>query len=443
MAGIITQRALPRRAFLRGAGAAIALPWLDAMAPALSAAPVGGPARIGFFYVPNGMAMSAWRVTGQGPCPALSPTLAPFESLRDRLTIVSGLAQPAAQRTEGIDAHARAAAAWLSGMPLLMTEAGLVRGAVTADQLAARTLGTETPVASLALSAEASDSREFRRPTPDVATRTISWRGPDEPEPMASDPRVVFELLFGSGSGVDGAGPGGDRSLLDGLIGQVRHLEKRLGAPDRASLDDYLTAIRGAEKALSPADRRRETARSDGAGVELTPAGDPDALTAQLFDLLYLAYRADLTRVATFMFGFEGSERIYDEAPDRMGHHEVSHHAGDASRLNRLAGINRHHVSLFARFCERLRATPDGEGTLLDRAVFLYGAGLGDSDLHAAWDLPLVVVGGGNGTLEGNRHVRYPRSDEEPMANLLLTLLAKGDAPVGRLGDSTGLLPGI
>ncbi len=443
MAGIITKRAVPRRAFLRGAGVAIALPWLDAMAPALAAAPATGPVRLGFFYVPNGMAMSAWRVAGDGPCSVLSPTLAPLEPLRDRLTIVSGLAQSAAQRTDGIGPHARAAAAWLSGMPLMTTEGGFLQGAVTADQVAAKALGRETPVASLALAADAADPREFQRRTPNAASRTISWRGPDDPQPMASDPREVFEQLFGMDPAVDVSGPGGDRSLLDGLLGRVRSLEKKLGAKDRASLDDYLTALRGVEQGLSPAARRREAARSDATGPAPAPAEDPDDHTAQLLDLLYLAYRADLTRVATFMFAHEGSDRLFGEGPDRVAHHEVSHHAGDPERLRRLAAVNHHHVSLFARFCERLRATPDGDATLLDRAVFLYGAGLSDSDRHSTQDLPLVVMGGGNGALDGNRHVRFRPAAEEPMANLLLALLAKGDAPAGRLGDSTGVLAGI
>jgi hypothetical protein len=442
MAGIVTKRVLARRTFLRGAGAAIALPWLDAMAPALAAAPAAGPTRLGFFYVPNGMAMEAWRGASAGACPVLGGLLAPLAPLRDRVTVVSGLSQPCAQRVDDVGPHPRAAAAWLSGMPLVTTEAGRLRGAVTADQIAARDIGRETAVPSLELIADVPEDPLTRPGTPEAARRTISWQGPDVPNPMAWEPRAVLARLFGTGD--DDARP--DGSILDGVVAQLHALERRLGARDRAAIDDYLTAIRQVEKAPAPAPPPAALRSEAPAGeARFTDAADADpaALTGQLLDLLYLAYRADLTRVATFMFGSEASSRVYATDDGMVAHHEISHHGGDPASLAALAAINRIHVGLFARFCERLRDTPDGDATLLDRAVFLYGAGLSDSSRHRALDLPLLVVGGANGSLDGNRHLQYDAGAPEPMANLLLGLLVKAGVRAGRLGDSTGVLPGI
>lgn len=441
MAGIVTKRALPRRTFLRGAGAAIALPWLDAMAPALSAAPVAEPSRLGFFYVPNGMAMDAWRAGAAGSCPGLSGLLAPLAPLRRHVTVVSGLCQPSAQRADDVGPHARAAAAWLSGMPLITTEAGHLRGAVTVDQLAARDAGRHTTLASLELLADVPDAPLPQAHTPAAARRTISWRGPDAPNPMAWEPRAVFARLFGTGE--DPRDASGDRSILDGVGVQLRALASRLSTRDRAVVDDYLSAIRQVEAAPALPKGRPVGVPDDAPVLDTEPQADEGAHARQMLDLLYLAYRADLTRVATFMFAPEASARAYALDTGTVTHHEVSHHGGDTSTLAALAAINRTHLALFAQFCERLRATPDGDATLLDRAVFLYGAGLSDSSRHSALDLPLVVVGGANGALEGNRHVRADAAGSEPMANLLLGLLAKAGVRAGRLGDSTGVLSGI
>lgn len=441
MAGIVTKCVLPRRTFLRGAGAAIALPWLDAMAPALSSAPMAGPARLGFFYVPNGMAMDAWRAASAGPCPALGGLLDPLAPLRTHVTVVSGLGQPSADRADAVDPHARAAAAWLSGMPLITTGSGPLQGAITADQVAARDIGRHTALASLELIADVPDGPGPRALTPEAVRRTISWRAPDAPNLMAWDPRTVFARLFGDG---DEAGePGRDRSLLDGVVAQLRALERRLGAGDRLAVDDYLTAIRQVEQASARAVRPSPDAADDARQRAVEPDDDPAAHAGQLLDLLYLAYRADLTRVATFMFAPEASPRAYALDAGTVAHHEVSHHGGDPVSLAALVAINRTHVTLFARFCERLRATPDGDASLLDRAVFLCGAGLSDSSRHRATDLPLVVVGGANGALAGNRHLRCDARKPEPMTNLLLGLLVKAGVRAGRLGDSTGVLPGI
>ncbi|MGE0392042.1 MAG: DUF1552 domain-containing protein [Vicinamibacterales bacterium] len=419
----------------------IALPWLDAMLPALSAAPASGPARLGFFYVPNGMAMDAWRTASAGACPALTGTLEPLSPLRPHVTVVSGLGQPSAGRADAVGPHARAAAAWLSGMPLIETGAGHLQGAVTADQLAARDLGRDTAVPDLALMADVPDGPLPRARTPEAARRTISWRGPDTPNPMVWEPRAVFTRLFGT-EGADG-GTGRDRSILDGVADQLHALARRIDARDRAAVEDYLTAIRAVETASASRPGRSDVVPEEAAGLDAEPDDDPGAHATQMFDLLYLAYRADLTRVATFMFAPEASTRAYALDTGTVVHHEVSHHGGDPVSLAALAAINRTHVALFARFCERLRATPDGDATLLDRAVLLYGAGLSDSSRHHALDLPLVVVGGANGALAGNRHLRCDARKPEPMANLLLGLLVKAGVRAGRLGDSTGVLPGI
>jgi len=440
MAGILRKRALPRRMFLRASGATIALPWLDAMVPALSAAPPAGPARLGFFYVPNGMAIQTWRAAAGGPCPALTGLLTPLDALRTHVTVVSGLGQPAAQQTDGAGPYPRAAAAWLSGMPLTMS-GSRVRGAITADQIAARDVGRQTPVASLELIAGTTARPGDAVPTPETACRTISWRGPDAPNPMAWDPRAVFARLFGSADDeIDG--PGADQSLLDGLVMNTRALERTLGASDRAALDDYLTAIRAVEQGLTSPGRRGMAAQADAVLPDEAQEEDPVAHAGQLLDLLYLAYRADLTRVATFMFGPEGSgdPEVLEAARVTQA---MAHDADDSVRDDAPATVDRAYLSCFARFCARLRATPDGEATLLDRAVFLYGAGFSDRDRHTTVDLPLVVVGGANGALAGNQHVAYRGTDPEPMTNLLLALLVKADVRAGRLGDSTGVLPGI
>jgi len=440
MAGVFTKRALPRRTFLRASGVAVALPWLEAMVPALSAAPPAGPARLGFFYVPNGMAIQAWRAAAGGPCPALTGLLTPLDALRTHVTVVSGLGQPAAQQTDGAGPYPRAAAAWLSGMPLTMS-GSRVRGAITADQIAARDVGRHTPVASLELIAGTTARPGDAVPTPETACRTISWRGPDAPNPMAWDPRAVFARLFGSADDeLDGTGS--DQSLLDGLVTNTRALERKLGASDRAVLDDYLTAIRAVEQRLTPP-HHQLAARVDAAPPDAAHEEDPVAHAGQLLDLLYLAYRADLTRVATFMFGPEGSGDPEVFEAGRATSHAVAHAADDSTRDEVLATFERACLAGFARFCERLRATPEGEATLLDRAAFLYGAGFSDRDRHTTVDLPLLVVGGANGALAGNQHVAYRGTDPEPMTNLLLALLVKADVRAGRLGDSTGVLPGI
>ncbi len=282
---------------------------------------------------------------------------------------------------------------------------------------------------------EAVDPLEARDRGPASARRTIAWRGPDAPLPMLGDPRTVFTTLFGRAPEERPSA-----SVLDTLRAQAAALAGTLGPADRAVLDDYLSEVRGIETRLTPAQQARATARLE-AGEPGDAAVDPDAHADQLFDLLYLAYRADVTRVATLMLAFEASERAYVVDGVSVAHHAVSHHGGDPVRLRQLAAINRHHVAHFARFCERLRQTPEGDATLLDRAVFLFGAGLGDPHDHRVEDLPLAVVGGGNGTLEGNRHLSY--GGATPMANLVLALLAKAGVRVDRLGDSTGLLAGL
>lgn len=429
MSAIITRHALPRRLFLRGAGAAIALPWLDAMAPALSAAAPSGPARLGFFYVPNGLSMPAWRAAAGGACPSLGGVLAPLAPLRDHVTLVTGLGQPAADRVDALDPHARATSAWLSGMPLVPGDRGTLRGALTVDQVAARQLERETPLPSLELIAAPPAAGAASLAPVEAARRTIFWRGPDAPNPSEWNPGAVFRRLFGApGEGADGAVS--DRSLLDGVLTQARALERKLGPGDQAALDGYLAAIRAVEQGLATPERR--TGAAGGAPVPPPAETDPDpaAHAAQLLDLLFLAFKGDLTRVGSFMFGPEGGRRADLDAA--YGQPEVRSDEDDWAA-----------IALFARFCAQLRETQEGDGTLLDRVVLLFGAGFSDERRHRTLDLPLAVVGGANGTLAGNRHLRYEGGEPEPMTNLLLSMLVKAGVRAGRLGDSTGVLPGF
>jgi hypothetical protein len=442
---IILKQPLPRRTFLRGLGAAVALPLLDSMIPVLRGASRMKPARrLGIFYVPNGVIMDRWTPTAEGAGFELSPTLAPIAPFREQVLVLSGLDdQPALPLpNEGAGDHARAASTFLTGVHVKKTEGADIQAGVSMDQLAARVLGKETQIGSLEITLEYTEMLGACDAGYSCAySNTISWRSPNTPLPMEVDPRAVFERLFGDGDSTDRASRTArmreDRSILDALTEDVARLGSSLGPRDRTKLGEYLEAIRDVERRIQKAE---EQSARELPAVE-RPAGVPASFEAHaglMFDMLTLAYQADLTRVGTFMMGHEVSSRAYPEIGVPDAHHPISHHQGDSEKIVKCAKVNAFHMQMFASFLEKLRATPDGDGSLLDSSIMLYGSGMSDGNQHLHLDLPVMLAGGGNGQLHGGRHVRYAKGT--PVTNLHITLLDRLGVPVDSFGDSSGQL---
>ncbi len=438
----ITKMALPRRTFLRGLGAVIALPLLDAMVPALSAAAKPGPVRrLGFVYTPNGATMSAWTPKGEGPLlDELSPTLSPLAPFKNHVMVPTGLSQRQAESWgNGNGEHSRGQSVWLSGVHPKRTEGADVRNATTIDQLAAQVIGNDTRLMSLELALEQNYmSGNCDNGYSCVYWNTISWRTPTTPLPMEVNPRVVFERMFGDGGTPEQrlAQVREDRSILDSVKQAVAGLQRRLGVGDRTKVADYLDAMREIERRIQVAERQ-----SGESPIVLLdrPIGVPEAYDDHaklMFDLAALAFQADITRVFTLLLGREQTNRPYPFLGVPEAHHAISHHQNDPAKLAQAAKINTYHIELLARFAATLQATPDGDGTLLDHSMILQGSGLSNSDQHSHINLPLVVVGGGGGRLKGGRHLRFP--EDTPMNNLHLSLLEKVGVPVEKFGDSTG-----
>ena len=406
---MITKLSLPRRTFLRGMGAAVALPLLDAMVPALSAAttPVK---RLGFIYLPNGAVMQSWTPKGEGTL-ELSTTLSPLEPYKDQTVVLSRLAHGQAEPLgDGNGEHSRASSVWLNGVHPKHTEGADVQAGITADQIAAAEFGKQTPLPSLELAIDLDFLvGNCENGYSCAYMNTVSWRTPTTPLPMENNPRVVFERLFGDGGTREQrlAEMRTDHSILDSVTDDLAHLERDLGGGDRQRLDQYLDAVRAIE-------RRIQLSEAQGADAEL-----PENLA--------------LGRLPTWAC----SPQI--GVPDP--HHGISHHRNDPEKLAKLTKINTHHVGLFTHFLERLQSTPDGDGSLLDSSLVLYGAGLGDSNDHLHYDLPVAVVGGKGAGWRGGRHLRYPK--DTPMTNLLISMLDKVGLPAEQFGDSTGRLTAL
>ena len=443
----ITKKALSRRTVLRGMGATLALPVLDAMAPALTAVQRSAAQpvpRLGFFYVPNGIYPPAWRPTGEGTAFSLAPTMSPLEPFRDQLIPITGLSNWEAEpRGEGGGVHSRVGPAWLSGRRPKRTEGSDYECGITVDQIAAKELGKDTPLRSIELTVDPGFLvGNCENGYSCVYTSSLAWREDATPLPMEGDPRAVFERLFG-----DADNPAQrlvelrqDRSVLDAVTQDLARLQSTLGNGDRAAVDDYLEAVRGVERRINLTEQQNRQSPVNVA----KPLSIPDSYeehTRLMFDLLVLAYRTDVTRVHTFQYGRELSLRSYPWIGVPDAHHGVSHHGGNPSSVAGYTKINMYHVALFAEFLEKMRSTPDGDGSLLDHSIFLYGAGMSDGDLHSPLDLPAVLVGGGCGRLKGGRYLKYPLDAKSRMSNLLVTLLEKVGVPEERIGDSTGELP--
>lgn len=442
----ITRASLPRRTFLRGAGATIALPLLDAMVPALTAAQRTAAApvpRMGFFYVPNGMYLPSFHPAGSGGTDfELTPTLKPLEPFRRSLTVVSGLSNVnLISSSEGGGAHSRPHAGWLNGVLPKRTEGSDITAGKTIDQYAADKLGADTPLRSLEITTESNYTVGNCEGAYSCSyINSTSWRGQHTPLPHESDPRAVFQRLFGDGGTPEArlAQMRADRSVLDWVTESLHRLERRLGASDRRAVADYLDAVRDVEQRI----QRIEASHAATPLPPLErPAGVPDSFDAHvnlLLDLLVLAYQADVTRVSCMQFGREQTGRAYPEIGVPEGHHNVSHHQRDPHLTSQYTKINTYHMSLFAKMVEKMHATPDGDGTLLDRAMLVFGSAIGDGDQHTPIDLPVALVGGASGRLKGGRHVKYPLNT--PFMNLGLTLLDKVDVHIDSIGDSTGRL---
>ena len=442
---IIKKLALPRRTFLRGMGATLALPLLDAMVPAASAlaqtaaAPVK---RLGFIYIPNGANMAKWTPATDGRGFDLSPTLSPLEPVREHVIVPTGLAQRQAEAWgDGNGEHSRASGVWLNGVHPKRTEGADVRAGTTVDQLAAREIGQDTPLPSLELAIENSYVvGNCDNGYSCVYTNTISWASPTTPLPMEHNPRVVFERLFGEGGTTAErlARMQEDRSILDAVREDMHALQRSLGPDDRTRVTQYLDAVREIERRIQRTEAQAEDATLP---EDLSrPVGVPDSFDEHarlMFDLQALAFQADITRVFTFLIGREQTAQSYPQIGVPEPHHATSHHQLDPQKLESYAKINTYHVDLLSSFLQKLNATPDGDGSLLDHSMILYGGGISDGDQHSHIDLPLVLAGGGAGQLDGGRHIRYPT--DTPMTNLLLAMLDKVGVRTELLGDSTGV----
>jgi hypothetical protein len=442
---IITKKHLPRRTFLRGViGGAIALPLLDSMIPALTAATktaASPKTRLGFMYVPHGAVMDKWTPAVEGAGFEFTPILKPLEPFRNQLTVFTGLANKAAEsQGDGGGDHARSAPSYLSGIHPLRTEGEDVRAGTTIDQIYAQKMGQDTPLPSLELGTEDTGLVGVCDVGYSCAyMNSISWRTPTQPLPMEINPRVVFERLFGDGSNAADrlARKQEDRSILDSITGEVAHLQTGLGTRDRGKISDYLDNVREIERRIQMAEKRA----SLNVQVPETPIGVPDSFDEHaklMYELQVLAFQAEITRVSTFMIARDLSQRTFPQIGVPEPHHSVSHHGNNPVMIGKLEKINIYHMSLFAYFLERLRATPDGDGNLLDHSMILYGSSMSNPNEHSHFPLPLLVAGGASGKLQGGRHLKFP--ERTPMSNLLLGLLEKAGIEKGSLGDSTGML---
>ena len=443
----VTKKALSRREALRGMGAMVALPFLDSMVPAMT--PLTGTAaapvipRLGFVYAPNGMFLPNFHPAGEGGSDyAMTPILSPLEAYREQMVVVTGLSNRGiVSPNEGGGVHTRAHGGWLSGVLPKRTEGADIEAGKTVDQYAADVLGAETSLRSLELTTESNFSvGNCENGYSCTYQNSTSWRTPTQPLPHERDPRVVFQRLFGDGGSVEArlAQMQTDRSILDSVMESINQLERRLGQSDRDVVEEYLDAVRDIERRIQ---RTEENSATTPLPTVNQPAGVPDAYDAHvemLFDMLALAYQADVTRVSCFQMARELSGRTYPGIGVPEAHHSVSHHQLNPHNIEQYTKINVHHVTLFSKLIERMANTPDGDGTLLDHTIMLYGTGMGDGDHHTPYNLPVILVGGGCGRLAGGRHMKYEM--DTPFMNLGVTLLDKVDVNLDRISDSTGRL---
>jgi hypothetical protein len=441
----MTAHRISRRTLLRGLGAAVALPWLEAMGPPAGAAPASQASnRLAFLYVPNGKNMPDWTPKAEGPGFELTPILESLRPVRDDVLVLTGLtADKARPHGDGPGDHARAMAAYLTGCQPRKTDGTDIRAGISADQVAAARLGDRTRLPSLELGCErGAVAGNCDSGYSCVYSSSLAWRSATQPLPRLVDPRQVFDRLFGAALDPDRAARDRRRhSILDFVRDDASDLQSRLGAGDRRKLDEYFAAVRDVERRIERADKL-PPAPAPGGGAR--PAGVPagyDEHLRLMCDLVVLAFQADVTRVCTFVFANEGSNRPYSFAGVREGHHDLSHHGNDVRKRSKIREINRFHVGVLARLLTRLKAIPEGDGTLLDHCMVAYGSGNSDGNAHNHDDLPVLLAGRGCGSIRPGRHLRYPK--ETPLNNLWLALLERVGCQVPALGDGTGPLPGL
>jgi hypothetical protein len=442
----ITKKHLSRRTFLRGAGITMGLPFLEAMAPA-QAAPAQTAARrhlrLGFMYIPHGANMKDWTPAAEGAGYELPLALLPLRNVYDQVVVVSNLAHlnagPGPDDPGG--QHGRAPSVFLNGVRPKRTLGEEVRAGTTADQLAAAVIGQDTPLPSLEMATEDMSGLIGACDAGFSCTymNTMSWRTPTTPLPMEINPRIVFNLLFGEGSNAAERQirMRRERSILDALLGEAGRLNRSLGPGDRTRMAEYLDSVREIERRIQLAERQTGSDIS----VPASPAGIPDDHedhSKLMLDLMALAFEAEITRVVSFMMAREVSYRTFPKIGVADPFHPVSHHQDKPEQLEKYTKVNAYHVSLAAYLLEKLKATPDGDGNLLDHSLILYGSSLSNGNVHSVLPLPTFVAGGANGKMKGGRHLKYP--ERTPMSNLLLSVLDKAGVRQESLGDSTGLL---
>jgi hypothetical protein len=432
----LTRRSIPRRTFVRGLGVGVALPLIDAMVPALTQAAQTAAKpqlRMGFVYIPHGVIMREWTPAAAGADFEFTPILKPLEPFRQSTVVVSNLT-----RADGASNHAVSAACWLTGTPPKRTDGPDFRAATSVDQLIAKQIGQDTTFPSIEVATE-DFSGLVGACDPGYSCaymNTLNWQTETTPLPMEINPRVVFERLFGGGGTADQrlARMRTDRSLLDFVADDLRVLQRDLGQGDKRKLDEYFANVREIERRIQ---RAEQMARAQ-PDVPAAPVGVPEAYVEHvglLFDLLALALQTDQTRVFTFMMAREVSQRTYPEIGVTEPHHSISHHGNRPAAIAGHAKLNAYHLSMVAKFLDRLRSTPDGDGSLLDHSLILYGSGMSDGNGHTGSPLPHVMIGGASGRVRGNRHIVTP--ENTPMANLLLAIAQKAGVEQDRFGVST------
>ena len=436
---IVMKKSLPRRTFLRGLGACLSLPLLDAMIPALTAADdtPASPAslrRLGFVYMPMGCDVTRWTLPGE-TLGDLSPTLEPLAPVREHVTAITNMEL----RNAYPGTHATSNSSFLSAAKAKYTESTDYYLGTTVDQIAAQQIGQETPLPSLELSMDLlATVGQCDNGYACVYQNNLSWSSPTTPLPAEAHPRIVFERLFGEGGSADQrrAALRKRASLLDSVTDEITRLQSTLGKADQARLRQYLDGIREVERRI----QRAEASTQDNPLPDLDrPVGVPAAYADHarlMFDLQLLALQGDVTRVITFQLARETSNRTYPEIGVPEAHHRLTHHGGDEEKIAKVAKINRFHVSLFAEFLQKLAATREGDGSLLDHVLYLYGSGMGNPNVHDHTNLPILVAGGGAGKMRGGRHIKY--SQATPLANLHLTLLDKVGVRLDSFQDSQG-----
>ncbi len=445
---------ISRRTLLRGMGTALALPWLEAMGPLHiwasnnSNQPVARrtPTRMAFVYVPNGVHMPYWVPRNDGELAELPRILEPLNNVKSQLNVLTGLtADKARPNGDGPGDHARAMAAFLTGAQPRKTDGSDIRAGTSVDQVAAARLADQTRLASLEIGADPSAmAGNCDSGYSCVYSSTISWRSATMPVPKLHDPRLIFDRLFGSGTSAERTRRDRERrSILDYVREDAASLQPRLSGSDRQKLEEYFTSIRDIEQRIERAARMPEPAAPTMARPTGMPTGNDryQEHLRLLTDLVVLAFQADITRVSTFVFANEGSNRPYPFIGVPEGHHDLSHHGNNQAKQDKIAQINRFHMTQFAYFLEKLRSTPEGNGNLLDHSMVAYGSGNSDGNRHNHDDLPILLAGNGCGTIRTGRHIRY--ANNTPLNNLWLSMLDRIQTPVDRLGDSTGRLQNL